>query len=379
MSQEQAKPKNKVQIKNWDIAKIHWTAQAVANLFFGLSLAIIVLSYTGFSKQATGAIVLLYICIYCFVFVPMYGLLPIFLFRKPKKILDKINKKQKVEQKEIAQAIEMLLGLPLKISIIIPITVWFGFGLGGFILWKGLVTELTPLIELVLVSCMSIGFCVGLMHSFLNYIFLDNYLRSRINYLGLAYSGKRQDIKTRKISLGVKIFLMVLLVSFASQISMWAVLSAKIGVSSVEELKSGFVHASVVSVLTLIAVFIIAVLFSQNITYPLKKLIDWSGKVIKGETKEKISIITDDEISEMVEYLKEMVGELESAKEILEIRVEARTIELKQLTEKQEDIIEERTRELQKKIKELEKFQKLAVGRELRMIELKKEIKKLKK
>lgn len=377
MLQKQAKPKNKVQITNWDIVKLHWAAQAVANLFFGFSLAMIVLSYTGFSRQAISTTAVLYICIYSLIFIPIYGLLPIFLFRKPKKILDKINKKEKVEQKEIARAIEILIGLPLKISIIIPITVWIGFGLGGFILWKGLVVELTPLIELVLVSCMSIGFCVGFMHSFLNYIFLDNYLRSRIDYLGLAYSGKIQDIKIRKIPMALKVFLMVLLVSFASQISMWAVLSAKIGVNSVEELKSGLVHASIVSVLTLMAVFIVAIFFSRNITYPLKKLINWSGKVIKGETNEKISIITNDEISEMVVYLKEMVGELESAKDILEIRVGARTIELKQLTEKQEDIIEERTRELEKKIKELEKFRKLAIGRELKMIELKKEIKKL--
>ena len=49
------------------------------------------------------------------------------------------------------------------------------------------------------------------------------------------------------------------------------------------------------------------------------------------------------------------------------------------MAEKREEIIKERTRELQKKVKELEKFHKLAVGRELKMVELKKEISKLKK
>jgi len=53
---------------------------------------------------------------------------------------------------------------------------------------------------------------------------------------------------------------------------------------------------------------------------------------------------------------------------------------------KREEIIEERTKELQEKIKTLEKFQRVTVGRELKMIELKKalrqardEIKKLKR
>lgn len=44
-----------------------------------------------------------------------------------------------------------------------------------------------------------------------------------------------------------------------------------------------------------------------------------------------------------------------------------------------EEKVKERTRELNEKVEELEKFQKLAVGRELKMIELKEEINKLKK
>ena len=41
------------------------------------------------------------------------------------------------------------------------------------------------------------------------------------------------------------------------------------------------------------------------------------------------------------------------------------------------NIERERTKKLQEKIKELERFQRLTLGRELRMIDLKKEIKKL--
>jgi hypothetical protein len=66
--------------------------------------------------------------------------------------------------------------------------------------------------------------------------------------------------------------------------------------------------------------------------------------------------------------------ELNETKEVLEIKVRARTRELQGLTERQEDIIKERTREIQGRIEELEKFQKLSVGRELKMVELKEEI-----
>lgn len=53
--------------------------------------------------------------------------------------------------------------------------------------------------------------------------------------------------------------------------------------------------------------------------------------------------------------------------------------QLKELQKKLEERVKERTQQLQEKVEELEKFRKLAVGRELKMIELKEEIEKLKR
>jgi len=73
----------------------------------------------------------------------------------------------------------------------------------------------------------------------------------------------------------------------------------------------------------------------------------------------------------------EAYSQAEEARKILEIRVEARTEELQNLAETQEQTIKKRTKELQKKVEELERFQRLAVGRELKMVELKKQIENL--
>ena len=75
--------------------------------------------------------------------------------------------------------------------------------------------------------------------------------------------------------------------------------------------------------------------------------------------------------------LLDVQDEIEMAKAALEIRVRARTIELKNLTENLEGQVKERTGELREKVKEMERFNMLATGRELKMVELKKEIKKL--
>jgi len=75
--------------------------------------------------------------------------------------------------------------------------------------------------------------------------------------------------------------------------------------------------------------------------------------------------------------LEKTKKELEETKSVLEVRVQARTKELKELAGGLEQQVEKETRELQEKISELERFQKLAVGRELKMVELKNKIKEL--
>lgn len=81
----------------------------------------------------------------------------------------------------------------------------------------------------------------------------------------------------------------------------------------------------------------------------------------------------------LIKDFKKVKEESEEAKASLKIKVKARTKELKELTESLDGQVEEKTKELQGRIDELEKFHKLTVGRELKMIELKKEIKELKK
>jgi methyl-accepting chemotaxis protein len=87
---------------------------------------------------------------------------------------------------------------------------------------------------------------------------------------------------------------------------------------------------------------------------------------------------TDKTLLERYLALESSRKEIEEAKQLLEIKVKARTKELEELAQSLEEKVKERTKELQSKIDEMERFQKLTIGREITMIEMKKEIKKLK-
>lgn len=76
--------------------------------------------------------------------------------------------------------------------------------------------------------------------------------------------------------------------------------------------------------------------------------------------------------------LIEAEEEAETSAAVLAIKVEARTKELRELADSLDEKVKARTQELEEKIEELERFHRLTIGRELKMVELKKENQKLK-
>jgi len=150
---------------------------------------------------------------------------------------------------------------------------------------------------------------------------------------------------------------------------------------------SSFVKSNLIFIIFIILIFTLAFafLFSKLVIDPINKLHRGIEIITKGNLDYRVDIKTNDEIAELGEALNQMAEELkeyhiasEESKTILKIKVRARTKELEELAKTLEGKVKKRTKELEKRLNELEKFHKLTVGRELKMIDLKEELAKLK-
>ena len=128
------------------------------------------------------------------------------------------------------------------------------------------------------------------------------------------------------------------------------------------------------------------IIILRNIVDPIKKITRSCEDVKRGNLDIELGTGWKTEIGELAETFNEMIkdikesrSKLEEAKDVLEIRVMARTQELQDLANSLEGQVKERTNDLREKIKQLEVFNHLAIDRELKMAKLKEEIKELEK
>ncbi|MBU0758366.1 MAG: cell wall metabolism sensor histidine kinase WalK [Nanoarchaeota archaeon] len=121
-------------------------------------------------------------------------------------------------------------------------------------------------------------------------------------------------------------------------------------------------------ILILVIGLVSSVAISRSIVKPITILKQQTTEIMKGNYDVKLEKSTDDEIGYLTLEFINMVKELKKSRAM--IKKHEKELELE---------VEFRTKELRNKIYELEKFQKVTLGRELKMIELKRKLSELQK
>ncbi len=165
----------------------------------------------------------------------------------------------------------------------------------------------------------------------------------------------------------------------------WHLITARSREGAVWFLSEMATYYLLLSIAFFLPIILVSFFISRRVMKPLKDISIAAKRVAKGDFNSYAQIKSKDEFGELAENFNKMVDDLgkiskkkEEEKDILEVKVKARTKELSEINEKLEAEVKKRTEEMEKKIKEYEKMSKMMVGRELKMIELKKELKKAK-
>lgn len=162
-----------------------------------------------------------------------------------------------------------------------------------------------------------------------------------------------------------------------------------------EPIYSMFIAVLPYNIIITFLVCIFVIMFLHHfVIKPTRSIAHAINEMNNGKTDVEAEIFSQDEIGQMAlsfndlthrlresnqileKEVQERTNELKVANQSLESRVFKRTEELQKLKDSLEQVVTNRTKELNDKVEELEKINKLMIGRELKMISLKEELKK---
>jgi HAMP domain-containing protein len=146
----------------------------------------------------------------------------------------------------------------------------------------------------------------------------------------------------------------------------WAVVVELPVEEAYQSVTQGLIISVLIMLLSLFLAIIVGTYLSRRITRPIIGLRDAATKIGQGMLDTQIEVRSKDEIGDLAGAFRQMIEDLKKSRAKLE-----------QYSRDLERQVADRTKELQTKMDELERFNKLAVGREIRMIELKKRIQEL--
>jgi methyl-accepting chemotaxis protein len=142
---------------------------------------------------------------------------------------------------------------------------------------------------------------------------------------------------------------------------------------TLEQIKSDMKHKIsmmfiIYGLFSLVFILLTNIVLNSMVSKPISELNKEMNRVSDGIFEKKARVYSNDEIGRLNSSFYKMSDELNKSKSVIESHQKD--------LEKQ---VEERTKQLQSRVKELEKFHNLTIGREQKMIELKKKIKELEK
>jgi PAS domain S-box-containing protein len=267
------------------------------------------MTYIGNTPSAIFALVSMYILISLIVYAPLNSLFPQLTMKSVLRQLEYWRSDNSDDHAR--QLIENLLDLPLRHALVVFLTSYPGFVIGPLLAYTGIVADWQDIIPAITVVSAAIGFAVCSIQGFLVYTMTEERLRHTIEYVASQHSSSIEHVlQYQRIPLIQKIFVLTLLAVVASQFSLVSFLIAKISVVLPEEFWTSIGFLGACMLLSVGYVYLAVNFFIGTISRSFARLKQWSRQVVRGDLESEVVIVTNDEITDVVQDIQEMVDKL---------------------------------------------------------------------
>ncbi|MCA9390562.1 PAS domain S-box protein, partial [candidate division WWE3 bacterium] len=169
-----------------------------------------------------------------------------------------------------------------------------------------------PIINIVALVALLIGFAVCSIQGFLIYTLTEGYLRQIIEMIGSQHQNIEADlVNLRRFPLVNKIFVLTLLAVLAAQFSLMALFVSRQAILESENILFDIGMTAAVITLTVLYVFWAVKYFTDNVMNALNELKHWSHTIARGDLEAEIHVVTNDEISDVIRDIRFMVTRLQ--------------------------------------------------------------------
>ncbi len=307
----QSAHKNKEYLELTEISRLLVVSQLAGNTLYGMTLTLILSLYLGFSLQTVFYSMLLYFFMAIIVYVPFYYFFPFIFFRGLSKEVAQ-NIKSPIKIKQASKTIARLLKLPINSSIYLFFTSYLGFLAAIALIWLGVIPEFASKLLFITMVVLTLGLIVGVMQAFLAYYLMHKYINSQIGKIIIDFP--ILDIasisrKTRE-PLSEKILFLVLLPAFSVEVSILLVVLSKVYITAPQALFITTLLLSLIVITSTIFLWIIAKRFTGYLTKAFDDISLWAQKVSAGDMKAKLNVVTNDELDDVVSYMRDMVAQI---------------------------------------------------------------------
>lgn len=310
------RPKSQLLLDPIQITKIHWKAQALANICFGLPMSLLVVTSWGFSTMTLIRLLIFYLLIYFFIFFPFFAVLPRITLRSFKPTNERFGAGHKLSHEQQKKALEFLVNYPLLTFFKILPIVFSAFILAGGIIYAGFFPDFVEVKTTAVAYAIFLGLVVSLTESLLNQLFLENFFASIVEKFVEHYPHlMTQKLNIHRQSIFSKIFIVIFSASVAGQVSITLFFLTNLYLSAPEILPRMGLFALFLIAFSAIYIFVIAPQISRNITEPLLRLIRWNQRIMKGDTGSRMHLVTNDELTDVLRFSNQMMNQLNEARE----------------------------------------------------------------